>query len=564
MASANKRDYATLLFAVLAALLVGCAAWLLLHAANPFGLATSPDSIQYLDIAYHLKNGDGWGASDFRFETVLAQHSESKTLPLHLPIQPERAWPPLYPLLLATVINDPFDTVNALTLNSALFAAFAVFTLLTLRHCLPLREPLLRNGIAALLTIMILLSTPVMTCFSHVWSEAPFLTLTALYLYMGITLSSPLTTRYLVIVGLLCVITVLLFFTRYIGIVYFGSTLLFIVLNALNKTARAQFIASLVILLLCGLLAAGLIIDNITTTGFASGVLRNPASESLYQVLQDSLESLRIALPADNVTLIIGLMSGLIIGLITAYVATQHAHDAQRPKLSTTGSWISFRKRLPALLPLLFTVACGAGYLSFLMLSRSVQHFDAINTRLTAPFITIAVMAITLLGYTLMARGRPTMGSLSYGLSVALISLMGWHGYTHFTQVNDAWLNDSSPRYAMNGTATYRNLSPVPNMQYIYDPLKYAVSGAGILITDRPSIWHFLLRVPTAAPIPIDSTQAITRLNQLPKQSALFMNVTEFKKLLTDFGTTYEIKAAQVAGSMVVPLPLIPKTKTSR
>lgn len=106
---------------VFAIIMLFIVAILIVKALTPYGAATTPDSLSYLDIATNIKNGNGIRATDFSLENVDRAH-----------FLENRWWPPLYPILLSTVVKHSADVISVTHLSMALLfiTAFLVYLIL--------------------------------------------------------------------------------------------------------------------------------------------------------------------------------------------------------------------------------------------------------------------------------------------------------------------------------------------------------------------------------------------------------------------------------------------------
>ena len=94
----------------------------LIRALTPYGSATSPDSISYLDIGFNFKHGQGLVTTNLSFDAT-GTNSYS----------PQRLWPPAYPALLSVLITTPFDVERVRFLSGILLLLSGILILLILR-----------------------------------------------------------------------------------------------------------------------------------------------------------------------------------------------------------------------------------------------------------------------------------------------------------------------------------------------------------------------------------------------------------------------------------------------
>jgi NADH:ubiquinone oxidoreductase subunit 6 (subunit J) len=106
----------------LAALIILVAASLLIIYITPYGLATTPDSARYIEVAKNLQQGNGLVVNNYSLKPT------EKYLPL-------TAWPPLYPILLSIFISpEKSDVFTASQLAIILLSISGWFIFLLLRR----------------------------------------------------------------------------------------------------------------------------------------------------------------------------------------------------------------------------------------------------------------------------------------------------------------------------------------------------------------------------------------------------------------------------------------------
>jgi hypothetical protein len=188
----------------------GAAAFLAVAAGvRPHGPGLTADSAVYLSVAESLREGRG-----FVFFTGA----------------PYVTGPPLYPFLLAATPG----ALSGLRLGAGLLgaAAFAAFVLLAARNWaatgLPARLRLF--GLAALCA-----AAPLVAVFQHVWSEVPFLVLSAAFLLAASRFAETGSSRALA--GMTAA-SLLACLTRYIGVAFVAAGVSVILLRRDDRPAR--------------------------------------------------------------------------------------------------------------------------------------------------------------------------------------------------------------------------------------------------------------------------------------------------------------------------------------
>ena len=173
-------------------------------ATLPFGAGISPDSVNYIAAARHLLGGDGFLRADNT---------------------PFLLQPPLYPSVLA-IIGFVFDLDPLLvvgSLNAILFGAtLYLLGLLIFKH-------FFFSPFFALLGIIVIsVSIALVEVFLWAWSEPLFIFLVVLYLY---SISMDMENKNNRSLLLLSVSTALACTTRYIGMVLFFTSTIYLLLN---------------------------------------------------------------------------------------------------------------------------------------------------------------------------------------------------------------------------------------------------------------------------------------------------------------------------------------------
>ena len=132
---------------------------LLVRFLTPFGSATTPDSLNYLDMARNYKSGIGVLATD----RSLDNHDG-------MLYREEKLWPPLYPLTLAASAFKLPDVVTASHLSSVLLALTALIAYLLL-------APVMKWYFALSAAMLLCLTVPLITVYTYAWSETLFIPL---------------------------------------------------------------------------------------------------------------------------------------------------------------------------------------------------------------------------------------------------------------------------------------------------------------------------------------------------------------------------------------------------
>lgn len=451
---------------------------------SPHGSATSPDSLAYLDIAAHMRAGEGWRATDFSFEAANRPATVDN-----------RIWPPLYPAVLAGFIDHPLDTVGAARLSNVLYFFVALLT-----FCLLAREVMWIKALG--LTIPLMLATPALTIFAYAWSEGLFVLL--------LLLAATGATGYLsacdreprlraLWATLLTLSLIALFLTRYIGIVFaFLLPLTFWWSRRDGEDRRVISVASVVY----GAPVAFLLWRNSMLTGSVTGGSRDPSDLSLAENLLHVGESLATGFPIFPHEWVIAALGGLAVAVAIT------RHDLRFPSVMPSS------RQVPAAATL---AAIGSAYLLALVMMRTHTRFDQIDMRLIAPALLPGMLAATLWAIR-QARLLPMAAVL------ALVAAGGISGFGPLQRTAEAWKTTGSPGFSLRGRIGYNNFTPGPGGDGMRAAFRNLLpAGAVLVVPSRPVVWRFLSGVRTVELPTALEPEFSARLHRLPAGSALLL-----------------------------------------
>ena len=130
--------------------------WIVVSSLTPYGSATSPDSLAYMDIANNIKNGKGFLETDFSLDNAGAHTFKAI-----------RYWPPLYAGLLSVFINNASDVATISIISRILLGIGIVFIFLITYEVI--------GPIALIPTLLLCFTVPIITIYTYAWSETLFL-----------------------------------------------------------------------------------------------------------------------------------------------------------------------------------------------------------------------------------------------------------------------------------------------------------------------------------------------------------------------------------------------------
>ncbi len=347
---ANLAPY--LLFAVTAALLIA--------SHTPVGTALSKDSLVYLSTAENVLQGDG-----------LVRNTYALAGPAY---EPMTLWPPLYPIIVAGI------TWLAGLADTPVASAIAIFNFIALLLTLGLTyriSTLTATTTAAMfVTIAVALSPSIQVAHTYAWSEVVFIPLClAAYLCLQDYLSGE-ARRPALSLALAVVLLGLATCTRYVGVVFFATTGLALLLYGRGQPIDRLRTAALASAAYLAILAP-MFVRNLLASGALSGGDRGVPPWSFWA----DLETLTWYLYLEflNLPFSWALMMALASVGVLAWLLIRNRGTGQ--------SAHSSRKLRGIVLPFLFA-GC---YIVFLLVSRSRQTIDLDSRMLSVaiPFVFI-------------------------------------------------------------------------------------------------------------------------------------------------------------------------------
>lgn len=497
----------------------------LISALNPYGSATSPDSLAYLDIAANIKDGHGWVASDLSLNNAGLYHFVEN-----------RVWPPLYSSLMAIVVSDPFDTqaVSLISLILLFLTAVLIFIILVKYH----------HWLVALpSTLMVMIGLPMITVYTYAWSETLFIPLLLIAALSAINFIENARRPYLyrfIWLGSLILALVLLAFTRYIGV-----ALALIILAPMAQIIRqrdsrgAWFI--LIGTIFYAMLVGYLMISNYQIAGSVTGSQRTPSDTGFLENALAAQGVLGTIWPSSLAQMGVA----LIFAMGLTYVMMRASEDA--------GHDVSASHPIVAIKILLWA---GGLYIVSLLLMRSHSQFDDIDVRLMAPAFPLLMIAIILLPRLFVSKKRSAV--LICVLPFFLLSSFALKGYAQFNASRENWKNHNSPGHFMIGNLRYNNFTQNPATDSIRFIFNEVLSPQGVVVVmSRPLIWRFMTRRATfSSPAPLTGS-SFEKMSALADGSLLILNqddLPQFELLIAEQRMSYEgIKIGDVVG---VKLPL--------
>ncbi|MDD2706635.1 MAG: hypothetical protein PHV34_01395 [Verrucomicrobiae bacterium] len=432
---------------------------------TPFGSATTPDSLLYLDTARHLSTFQGFSVSD------ISLHSEAIAKPL-------TTWPPLYPLTLAPLVFSGIPPVTAARWISAiLFAATGLIFFRLARPAAHSPSLALPGCLAGLASLILLLQPILLTVYTHAWSETLFIPLSLLafgawekFIRRCDQISNP--NVFDIALPCASALLALACWTRFIGVS-------FALAAAIPLLLRRRFIQLATLLALPILSLIALLIRNLST------------AQRFIEIEQAGYEGSLIG----NLT-----ATG---GVIWTFFLAPHPMIALGLAGLVALAWTTSPiRRLPPpirrsiLQPLLW----GGAYLVILVALRTWHPFDPIDVRLISPAIPFLLLALWRFFLLLPSHPLSTLKRQA-ALAAAAFWLIGSliAGIALIQRVHLSWIVRHTPDLPSSPRATYTNFT-APINSASFAELKSELTRldrSPILLFENPR----LLRLHTSLPV---------------------------------------------------------------
>lgn len=330
---------------------------ILILCTRHFGLGLSPDSVGYISVAGNILEGRGLISID------------------GLPFVGQ---PPLYPLLLSVIsfVTGIDIYSSAMVLNVILSATVIYLSGLLLLHYF---EDF-RLTLPVLLSIIV--SVPIIQVSIRAWSELLFIFLLLIYLIIIERYRSNPSLKLLLSLSLS---VTLLFFTRYIGVVFIitgGVSCFIFYRGTLGKKLIQTILFAVVSIIPPGLWLIRNYLLTDTLMG-ERGTASNTAIQNFFDLVYTAV-SWFLPIALSNYTYYI-LIAFLLIVLIAAFNSTQVFSKVSR--------------LLWDILPLLIVIV---SYSAFLLYSSTAIGIDRISHRLIAPIYIPLLIVLLVIIYKLL------------------------------------------------------------------------------------------------------------------------------------------------------------------
>lgn len=486
---------------------------------TPYGSATSPDSLKYLDIAKNLKDGKGFFTTDFSLE-----HAG-----VHALIE-ERSWPPLYPWLLSRFIKSASDvsTVSGLS-RILLFLTILFAFLITYRI----------NVVSALLSSLLLaITVPIITIYTYVWSETLFLPILMAFAWAVITYLESEERAFMhraAILFIVAMLMILLAYTRYIGIAF---AVFFPILYGNKKRDAGDRMMFSVAIIIYTMAVGTLLYKNYAATGSISGAVRLPSDKTIVENVIDVYYTVLALVPTS-----------LALPGITAILSFLAVVGIQKTRCRMNRAERKHVHHRVMVLSLL-----GIVYLIAIIALRTHSRFDRLDIRLLSPVFLAVYVLIVLLPAVVNLNSKTGLAVVF--LSVGLILASALHGYREWITSSKNWKAFGTPLYHLNTTMIYNNFTKPPGTDTRRQLFSALIPEGSMLVTDNPLIWEFTTGVPCVQkPQTLDQEQ-LRQINQLPDGSFLLLAPEEMEQLNTSVGPDGNYDYLNLGTMTAVRLPI--------
>lgn len=468
---------------------------------NPYGAATTPDSLQYLNIAQTLKQGFGYHSS--------VHYLTEETLRL----SQQRSWPPLYPLVLVLLpeVNSFWVAIaSTILLYLSVVSVYAILQLMGHNQLM-----------ALLLALLLLLQLPVITVYTFAWSETLFLTLLLISIFiMGkIFQTEVLSARGLIS---LTIVLIALAYTRYIGAVFFlNFAILFYIYN--GRISRIKIFAAGLVAVSC----FGILLwNNWTITGYLSGVERQPSQQGWWENTYQSYEVLQLAFGSP--------ICLILFGVLMIFAWKSRENEQQK------------KHGLKNLLPIIGINAVV--YTAAIIILRAQSGFDQIDIRLLSPALVLLYLFIAIL---VVVRVKTSKYQKMAAVVAAILLVPAiYEGLMTLKQIPDNWKTAINPGLKMDRRYAYNNFT----RNDVAEKLMHLLPKEAVLISDRARIIDHITGRKTYQLLSDVDEAILFSWGRLPKGSSFFITDASLAKKILSRLNAMEIKFryVEIAGSILI------------
>ena len=397
---------------------IGICAAALLFWTMVYGPGFSPDSTKYLAVAKNLLAGNGFYGNDI----------------------PVAHYPPVYPLLLATV--NIFETGDNLLasrlLHAILFGANACLIVYAVQKCTDYSF-----WASTLILFLFVFSSPFILIHSTAWSESPFIMFSLCTLILCSYYCIHPSIKILLVTSVMSSLAIA---TRYIGITLLPTIVAGIILFG-NTSLRHKFRDAFIAVIVSCLPISIWIISNLIVTQSATD-----RSFAFHPIGIDHIKTLietlyYFVLPVQSPGWIQAL---LIFGIASALFLSIFKVPFQAASLKEGKN--SFRFILFSLCLIFFFT-----YISFLVIS--ISFFDAhtpLDSRILAPaFLALIIAIVVLIWYLFQSPEQRFIKWGLFSLAILSIALNSRNAVSQIIDIHNNGIGYSSKSWRNSETIHY-------------------------------------------------------------------------------------------------------------
>jgi len=509
-------------FHALAIVVIVVVSFMVVGYLSPFGSATSPDSLGYLDIAENIKNGNGFVATDFSLDKIGTNA-----------FRHQRAWPPLYPVLLSVFVDSSRDVTTVSQVSKILFSLTTVFVYLTIYL-------LADYWLALVASLLFCFVIPMVTVYAYAWSETLFLPVLVIavwssvkYLKLGLEKSSVLYRG--VIYFLLLLALFILAYVRYVGIAFVA---LLPMLYFLGDRDNLDFWFLLVSIPIYIVVVGFWLVGNYIVSDSITGAARCLSDKSVIDNLNDVFQAFSALLPSSLLVWIVAVVLALSFVFVLKVIGK---------KVAGVNSGIH-QLRLKSVR--LLSGLCVVYFLSIVTL-RTYCKFDVLDVRLLSPLFILLYVLIVVVPGVLDVKSKT--GSFVAALSCCLIILFSFEGYAQWILTAGNWKKNQPPGLPLNKNHQYNDFTSQKKVGEVFSKI---TDANGVIVVDKPLIWRFITGTKCVQKPKNIDLNVFKLINTLPYRSVLIINKNEKNKFFRVLARGAKFSFVDLGSIIVIRLPV--------
>ncbi len=503
-----------------------------IYLQSPMGLLTTPDSLNYLDMAKNYDQGRGALVTNRTLQATVT--GEDAWLE-------QRLWPKLYPIALSFFVDSSYSTEAVRPLSILLLTFLAILFFVIVKR-------FFTQTVAFIAAVLLMHTLPISTVYAYIWSETLFIPLFLLFSYATLRYAeSTIDNRQSTIDGSCLWISMLslsllaLAYTRYIGI---GMVVVLFPLFLLRIKSFKNLLIFLSVFVVFSIAVGIMLYNNYQLTGSISGGIRQASSTSWLDNIQALLNILLVHFPSRQSNI-----AAFFIALISSVLFYRHI----KPQAVVAAS------PLPA--AIIFFML-GVLYIVLLLGLRSHSTFDDLDVRLVSPaFVLFYLTAILVWLASMQHMNTNKLYLIPASLALCLCLATAYQGYNLFHQTVDSLKENSRVQYPVYGGASYNNFTVADQHLLLKKTISQLLpANAVIAVNQRPAIIEMLVQRKTIALPEQINIMDLQQLNQLPEGSIVLLDNSQPNPLV-NLAKHWRIQPSQsiltIDGFTLLALPII-------